>query len=207
MENQETPENALPCPGCGEPMQWMPALDGSGDIAICPSCSSESTPLTDQQSEGVHPPDKEKETDPASKFRKILSETGEQPSPAELPEDMLEDLPEEARNLLTRKSTPKPDPTSEELSEHIASSLRDQGYVISHDGHGVRISGELSSSRADPTPMSPYDIVRIAADLEGGVVPPEKRRNCTKCEAVIPIGDDHCQMCGEPAPSEPEPSE
>ncbi len=185
----------------------MPALDGSGDVAVCPTCSGESTPLDKQELEGAPPTTKGEETDPSSRFRKLLSETGEPASQAELPEDMLEDVPEEARELLSMKSAPKPHQPEEELSEDIASSLRDQGYVISHDGHGVRISGELSRSRADSTPMSPYDIVRIAADLEGGVLPPEKRRHCTKCEAVIPFGDDQCQMCGEPAPSDPEQKE
>ena len=123
----------------------------------------------------------------------------------QLPEDLLEDLPEEARDLLRglKGSSSK---QVEELSEDIASTLRDQGYVINLDAHGVRISGGPSSRSSDSGTLSPYDVVRLAADLEGGVPSPDQRKHCPKCDAVIPHGENRCSWCGEPLPPDPESS-
>lgn len=192
-------ESAVPCPGCGGEMRWMQPLDGSGPVAICPTCSSESTPIETGSEAAQTPPSQPSPTEPDSHFRKLLSEA-EAYAEAPLAEDMLEELPREAQELLSQGKAHRPRKQEKELREDIAASLREQGYVISHDGHGLRISSELSSSGREQAPMSPYDIIRIAADLEGGVMSAEERRHCGKCQAVIPIGDDQCQMCGEPAP-------
>jgi hypothetical protein len=44
--------------------------------------------------------------------------------------------------------------------------------------------------------LSPSEIVRLAAELDGGIAPPEKRVHCPKCDAVIPPGHSKCQWCG-----------
>jgi hypothetical protein len=138
-----------------------------------------------------------------SRFKELLHSPSDPAPPDAWPEELLKELPEEARELLTQQpaeTAQTPRPGTGELREELASSLRDQGFVIEEDAHGVRFSGSLSSSRAEKEPLSPYDIVRLAAELEGGVLPPEKRRICPKCEAVVPVGDDRCQMCGESVP-------
>jgi hypothetical protein len=40
--------------------------------------------------------------------------------------------------------------------------------------------------------------VRLAAELEGGVVPLEERIHCPVCDAVISPTDRICQWCSEP---------
>jgi hypothetical protein len=139
---------------------------------------------------------------PAARFRKLMAQPEETADP--WPEDLLEDLPEEARDLLRGlESAPSP-PQVEELREDFASTLREQGYVINLDSHGVRISGGPSSRSSDTDNLSPYDVVRLAADLEGGIPSPDQRKHCPKCAAVIPQGDSRCPWCGETLSADPE---
>jgi hypothetical protein len=73
--------------------------------------------------------------------------------------------------------------------------LREKGYVLDEDAHGLRISGAPSSSGASA--LSPYDIVRMAADLDGGVASKDQLRKCPKCDAAMRPGTKTCQWCGE----------
>jgi hypothetical protein len=188
-------------------MQRLPTVDSTGYISVCTVCASEPTSVDILHTDPPQPSEKGKSPGPVDRFRHLLDQSGDSQPESELPEELLEDLPEEARELLSKRETPTTSGPTEELSEDLAASLRDQGYVISQDIHGVRLSGSLSSSRSDSGPMSPYDIVRIAADLEGGVLPLEQRNRCSKCDAVIPVGDKRCQWCGQPALPEPEPED
>jgi hypothetical protein len=139
------------------------------------------------------------ETDPRVRFRELIVTFQEELSLEDLPEEMLENLPEEAREFLSAKKTAPSSIKDEQFSETLAEALRDRGYVIDQDAHGVRISGGPSGG-LDSETVSPYDVIRMAADLEGGVLPLDERVHCLKCDAVIPPGEAYCQWCGEPAP-------
>ena len=184
-------------------MQQWPALNGSDHLLICPVCSAEPTPVDVDESEIINtsPPEKsEGEADPAKHFRQLISQSDVASPEGPWPEPLLEDLPEETRNLLSDQKPPPPPTKPDQISENLAQSLRSQGYVIDQDAHGVRISGDLLDSGSGSDTMSPYDVVRLAADLEGGVPPLNERIHCLKCDAVIPPGEINCQWCGEPIP-------
>jgi hypothetical protein len=82
-------------------------------------------------------------------------------------------------------------------------SMRRQGYVISEDSKGVRLTGRLSPRFRDTSELRPSDVIRLAADMDGGVPPPEKRVRCPKCDAVVPLGSARCQWCETPLPPAP----
>jgi hypothetical protein len=108
---------------------------------------------------------------------------------------MIDELPEDARRLLTDQESPPKPSVGPGLSDDLAKALRDQGYVIHNDGKGVHLGGALVSRGGPSTPISPYDVVRMAADMEGGVSPPEKLLPCPQCEALVPPGEKRCQWC------------
>lgn len=186
-------ENADPerCPTCGSPMHYIPGESR----AVCPVCNPIPNTKETEGSSGTSSTQAQDENIPAARFRKLMAQSED--AADHWPEDLLEDLPEEARDLLRRPESTPTSPPVEELSEDFASTLRDQGYVINLDAHGVRISGGPSSRSGDSGSMSPYDVVRLAADLEGGVPPPDQRKRCPKCDAVIPQGESRCPWCGE----------
>jgi hypothetical protein len=184
-------------------MQQWPALNGSGHILVCPACSAGPTLVEADESEIIDVSqleDPEVKTDPAKHFRQLISHSDGTSPEGSWPEPLLEDLPEETRKLLSSQKRPPPSTKPDEISENLAQSLRSQGYVIGQDAHGVRISGDLIDSDSGSDTMSPYDVVRLAADLEGGVLPLDERIHCLKCDAVILPGETNCQWCGELIP-------
>ena len=184
-------------------MQQWPALNGSDHIPVCPACSAETTPVEADESEIiVASPLEEPEVkaDPAKRFRQLTSHSDDTYPEGSWPEHLLEDLPEETRKLFSSSKPPPSSTKPDEISENLVQSLRSQGYVIDQDAHGVRISGDLIDSGSGSDTMSPYDVVRLAADLEGGVLPLDERIHCLKCDAVIPPGETNCQWCGESMP-------
>ncbi|MGB2895346.1 MAG: hypothetical protein WBB65_04180 [Anaerolineales bacterium] len=187
-----TPDESSPCPICGEPMHA-----GTHDVHACLQRSNE-------QEVGLNSIEAELSSAPSSKddsrsrFRKILADErrtrGDSP-----PGWMIDELPEEARRLLSQQvSTARPS-LGPRLSEDLAKALRDQGYVIHEDSQGVHLGGALVSRGGTPAPISPYDVVRLAAETEGGLTPPDELARCKKCDALIPAGDERCQWCAEPA--------
>ena len=90
-----------------------------------------------------------------------------------------------------------PIPSPEDREEARRQSLNRQGFVLQEDAHGLRLSGVSSRPRGLSSQLSPYDIVRLAAELEGGIVPMEQRKHCPKCNAVVNPGDKRCQWCSE----------
>ena len=88
-------------------------------------------------------------------------------------------------------------PSPEERAEARKQSLSRQGFVLEEDAHGLRLSGIASRPGGLRSQLSPYDVVRLAAELEGGVVPMEERKRCPKCDAVVNPGDKRCQWCSE----------
>ena len=86
-----------------------------------------------------------------------------------------------------------------ELKEQTARYLRERGYVLDEDAHGLRISGSPSGGSTGSN-LSPSDIVRMAAELDGGVKQAASLQTCPKCQARTPAGQAKCQWCGEPFP-------
>jgi hypothetical protein len=106
--------------------------------------------------------------------------------------------------LLTASQLDRPTQKSktDELREDLAQELRHQGYAIQEDAHGIRIGGGLPG-RGSAAGMSPYDVIRMASDLEGGLPNPDELKRCPQCEAVVPPGSTRCQWCETPIEDSP----
>jgi hypothetical protein len=201
MSEKTAPTEPILCPSCGEPMQILSALDGDEQVAVCGSCSDQppiAIPLAKTSTSEPISPSSNVEL-PAQHDRptgsriRILTRDSENNPPERWPEELLEDLPEETRELLQRSSILK-DSGVENLSEEYKQSLRAQGYVITEDARGIRITGApKGGGTAD---LSPTDLVRMAAELDGGVLPEDKRIQCPQCQATIPPNAQQCQWCG-----------
>jgi hypothetical protein len=176
-------------------MQPVVALDGSGSSFVCPECSADST-HTDKADPQTTETDQDA-LDPADRFRRLLEQCEESPHQDWLPEDLLEDLPPEAQTLLKLRLSPPVTGADETLSEEKIYHLRQQGYVVDQDAHGIRISGRLTGNPSLDQGLSASDIVRLAADLDGGLPTAGERKKCPKCEALNPPGGSTCQWCGE----------
>jgi uncharacterized Zn finger protein (UPF0148 family) len=199
MDTPSLPEDAAACPTCGGHMLFKPAPDNTGDISFCPSCSSETKVKSVNEPNSNNEEPHAKDYDPSARFRDLISQYSETSPKDPPPDSLLEELPEEVKSLLSGEVHSSTSP-AEEPSEDKARSLSAQGDSQIQAPLGVNINGDLTTGVSDISSMSPYDIVRMAADLEGGIVPPEKRVHCPKCDAVVPIGASQCQMCGEPIP-------
>ena len=196
-------DEAHTCPTCGGPMQAWPALDGPGHIWLCPRCPAGQPGHTasPELSTGPEPPPSP--PTPATgvgtgRLRDLIK-----PSAERVPDSLLEDLPEEARRALAGARPARPGPSPVDHQEGLVESLRRQGYVITEDSRGVRLGGNLSPRFARSSELRPSDIIRLAADMDGGVLPPEKRVRCPKCDAVVPVGSPRCQWCGTALPPAP----
>jgi hypothetical protein len=104
----------------------------------------------------------------------------------------------ETQNPQPYLSDDDPLPSTEEREEARKLSLSRQGFVVEEDAHGLRLSGVASRPGGLSSELSPYDVVRLAAELEGGVVPMDQRKRCPKCDAVVAPGNKQCQWCSEP---------
>lgn len=188
------------CPTCGTPLEIWPRRDGPGTVAVCPRCSAGPTPLDF--------PDRELPAKPASpspvrdtRLKDILDKRTDAVPQAQL-NDMLDDLDPDARRLLENAAAGKPEPEiKESLREDLAQSLRYQGYTVEDDARGVRIGGRPRTGKLS----SPYEIVRMAAELDGGLKPDAERITCPECNAVLPGGSTKCQWCGAAIPPEDDP--
>jgi hypothetical protein len=186
-------------------MMQLPTLDGLDYVHLCPTCPTNAEPLQAEEETQDPSPVEEpiQEVDPRIRFRELLVTSEAEPTWSE---ELLEDLPEDVREILSQKQQTSDSSKDEQFSEHLFESLRGRGYVIDQDAHGVRISGGPSGG-LDSETFSPYDVIRMAADLEGGVLPLDERVHCLKCDAVIPHGEGRCQWCGEPTPPPAETSD
>lgn len=182
-------------------MQIWPRLDGPGMVAVCPRCPP---PPAEPPPSGSGKAGSQPTTAGlgASRIRDLLSQSTE--SGSEIPDSLLEELPEETRQLLARKPAAKP--ATGPLREELTNSLLRQGYVISEDPHGVRISGAPSARPGGGGGLSASDVVRMAADLDGGILPEEQRLHCPKCDAVLSRSATRCEWCGETIPPSPDPA-
>ncbi len=169
------------CPGCGARLQ------SAAPSAATPAC----------QYCGWHPPERRPPSG-ANHFRQLLAEQ------VNNSEDLLDQVPEDLREILAGR-LPAPTPEARrEFSENTAQALRGMGYTLSEDPRGARISSAPRMG-GPPAALSPSDVVKLAAELEGGVKPRGQLPVCPKCQGLSPIGQAKCQWCGEPLPSKPGP--
>lgn len=208
METPSPPSDEVTCPNCGETMLKLLMLDSLDYVHLCPTCPTDTEAIkAEEDIQEPSPPEEPlQEVDPRVRFRELIVTSKAEPTLHDLSEEMLESLPEDAREILLRKKPTSGSNEDEQFSEDLAQSLRDRGYVIDQDAHGVRISGGPSGG-LDSEEFSPYDVIRMAADLDGGVLPLDERVHCLKCDAVIPSGEGVCQWCGEPSPPSEETSD
>ncbi len=192
---------ALDCPQCGEKLRRWPTLYGQGFVATCPSCNYEQVKKLDpSEREEIRP-----EEGARDRFRRLLSGS-ERPAGEDWPEDLLDELPDEAKDVLLKKgSTPSPanapDGTFRSDTER---RLKEHGYYLYEDSHGARLSGY--GPRAGTGDLSPLDMVSLAAQLGGGVPAPKSLRACPHCRAVVAIDASRCPWCeGELPPTEGDP--
>jgi hypothetical protein len=169
------------CPGCGA------GLQSAAPSAATPAC----------QYCGWQAPESRVPSGP-NHFRQLLAEQ------LNNSDDLLDQVPEDLREILAgRLRAPTPE-AQRELSENTPQALRGMGYAVSEAPLGTRIS---SAPRMGGTPaaLSPSDVVRLAAESEGGVKPRSQLPVCPKCRGLSPIGQAKCQWCGEPLPPTPVP--
>lgn len=172
-------------------MEARPSIDGDGWVALCPACPN--APLIPLKEP---PPRDPLERETATARFKKLTQPISPPKAGNWPASLLEDLPEEARKLLQRRPPAPGIKGTAQLREEMAKALRDQGYVISEDARGMRLSGSPINRGRGSGQLSVSDVIRMASEL-GGEVQAEKRGRCPKCDAVIDIDSERCQWCGQ----------
>lgn len=160
------------------------------DLEDFPGTEIESVSLPEAQEkiddEGLPVAEGSVETDPAQ-FRELLK-------PGSDPEHLLDQVPEEMRGVLAARLKAAEETDSPVISEATAATLREKGFIVSEDVHGARLSAIPGQSAE----LSASDVVKMAADLDGGVQPQTKLPICSNCQAASPIGETQCQWCGEP---------
>ena len=168
MKSSERAAQGATCPDCGAPLEAVSDAKGAEIEALPHDCNAASNSVSD--------------------------DTGLQGA------DLFDGL----RELGQADTAPDPTPqeskqteTTHTLREDTAQSLRERGYVIEEDVHGVRISS-ISGAKGGSSQLSATDVVSMAAELSGGIQPQTKLQDCAKCEARTPPGEANCQWCGEP---------
>jgi len=161
------------CPGCDAPSSEHPS---------CPYCGRTPNLFEDPNVDAI-----ESIETGSAQLRELLE-------PGSDPEHLLDQVPEEMRGVLAARLKAAEDSITPSFSEATSSSLRDQGYIVSQDARGAR----LSATPGQAADFSPSEVVKLAADLDGGVQPQAKLPICSNCQSASPVGDTHCQWCGAP---------
>ena len=175
----------LPCPYCG----WTSEANNQPTPPQIASSTEAATPNPTNETASKEPGEElphGEEISPAP-FRDLTK-------PGDDTEHLLDQVPEEMRGVLAARLKAAYEITGSNFSEATASALREQGYVVSEDAHGAR----LTASPGNSDDFSPSDVVKLAADLDGGVQPQTKLPICGNCRSASPIGELQCQWCGQP---------
>ena len=167
------------------------------DLRICPTCGAPSSDNPSCRYCGQTPDQSEKSdldaiesSDPGSAhLHRLLN-------PGSHSEHLLDQVPEDMRGVLAARLKAAEDDASPSFSKTTASALREQGYVVNEDARGAR----LTATRGQSDELGPSEVVKLAADLEGGVQPQSTLPICSNCQAASPVGKVQCQWCGEPLP-------
>jgi ribosomal protein L40E len=181
------------CPDCGATF-YLVSQDSELPPHGCRGPSPQPPDLAQAESPPEAPaPEPTRDAEPAA--------AASEPEPA-TPTDqgsLFDSLQDQVREQQPAAPTPQSGAARGELKEQTARYLRERGYVLDEDAHGLRISGNPSGGASGST-LSPLDIVRMAAELDGGVKQATSLQTCPKCQARTPAGQAKCQWCGEPFP-------
>lgn len=85
--------------------------------------------------------------------------------------------------------------SDEERSDQVRRSLRGCGLSLIEDANGPRLSGYSSKRPSIGQTLSPYDIVRLAVESDGGS--PQSLIECPHCKARLPADATLCQWCSK----------
>lgn len=188
-------------------MQVLSTLEGAEQMAVCTNCADQPPMSIEPESLNSNPPISgtpptdetvKPKSQSTSRIRELTKSAYAAP-PSEWPEALLEDLPDETRRLF-QATHEKSGGDTGSLSDEYQQSMRSQGYVISEDARGLRITG--APKGGGTSELSATDLVRMAAELDGGVLPEAERRPCPQCQATIPPKAEQCQWCGYVLPTE-----
>jgi len=180
------------CPHCGGLVFVLPTPGGQGQMAVCSQCRQEvGTFDKDGGPEAVIAG--EVPAEPGMRLKHLLTaSTGGERQPS--PDRSSGEPSGEAPRPTAQENAPKSQPVRADIKQDLEASLRHQGFVVDDDGQNIRLRAVTGAGRGPG--LGPSDIVRLAAELDGGIPPPEKRVHCPKCDAVIPSGHSKCQWCG-----------
>lgn len=159
----------LECPACGASLEAAHPAQEAGPLR-CPSCGS-LIPPGEQQRSGSD--------GPKSRFRRLLA-----PSRGAPPD-----------NPAPGKWGPL---ANSPIASTLDASLRDRGFVLTEDGHGVRLSGDAIGRGRGRGDLTPSDVLRLAAELEGGLPADDEKMVCPACKAVVLRSEACCPWCSEP---------
>jgi hypothetical protein len=178
-------------------MTRLPTVGGGGFLWMCNQCDYQR--LVEEES----PPREESspEVDDPHRFRRLIADAGTSENPDAWPEELLQELPPEAREALEKKGAPtKSDTSDSEIPGHVKRTLMDYGFAIDEDARGVRLRSPGGLRRPGTGDLSPSDVVRLASQLGGSAPPPEERRTCPSCKAVVPRTATRCSWCDADLP-------
>lgn len=175
----------------------MPQFPASNQ-ELAPQFTAETVPLPDSESEALASPATAQDDAPAAEgevsgpehFRELLHETGSDTR------ELMEQVPEDMREVLEDRMRSGQDNNAGFRSETIE-QLRGSGYYVAEDSSGAHINAVPQANRK-PDDLSPSDVVKMAAELEGGVKPKAELPMCGACQSASPVGSTTCQWCGEP---------
>jgi len=199
-DNSQSPKSPSgACPVCGGTLSRLPIVDGSGYLQICDDCdyqhkieATEEPPVQDHSPAMGEDP---------QRFRRLLAESERPLQPDEWPEELLEDLPPEARQAL-KGHPPSTDasPPTDEVPGHVKRTLMDYGFAVDEDSRGLRLRSAGGLRRPRTGDLSATDVVHLASELGGAPPPPEERRTCPSCRAVVPRTAVRCSWCDADLP-------
>jgi hypothetical protein len=118
---------------------------------------------------------------------------------------MLQQSPPDPES--SESTAPTPYDSEEKISkvDELAQSMRDRGYILEEDATGeMRLSGKPIRRGSKTSIMSASELVQLAAEMEGGILPPEERIHCPHCDAVIKPEDTRCPWCSKEIKSSPD---
>lgn len=207
LELATTDPQSSPCTFCG----WTPPAEGfpTADPDHESRYNAETLPLPKEQVEKLRlaedslsePPDRQAPDEPPTPPADGPAHFRQLTKPSEAPsadEELLEQVPEELRGVLAARMQAADEAAGKGLRPETVESLKARGYQVIEDARGARLTGGDSRS----SDFSPYEMVRMAAEQEGGVQPREKLPICPECQAASPVGSERCQWCGAELPQE-----
>lgn len=173
------------CASCGKPLPSSTLDEDPREEELCQTCARRQTPSDRRQAAAQ------------SKISTQKNQTLDQETIAS--ESLLDpDRPSQADSDSQPPSegSPKGESfTGMDREEAHRRLLRARGFDLEYDPHGFRLKSADSKRGSSISELSPYEIVRLAAEIDGEAVPPEERMKCPNCEAVVSPSDRKCQWC------------